>query len=213
MTNIVYKTGIKDITVAASDRISATSAGPFKIYQRVGYPNYPDSWNLLDSVDSEPFTYTSSVFTAETVVRIEAGASNVNYFAGTGALAATRLFEQGAPTAMTTAATITVAALAGGLITGTHTAGATAAYTLPTGIVLDAGVDMAIGQAFDFTIINLSAAAADTITLTAPASGITLVGEPVVAASHSTTGELYGTSATWRMRKTAAETFICYRVS
>ena len=131
---------------------------------------------------------------------------------GTAANAGPKLVVQGAPVAMTTAATITSAALIGGLITGTHSAGATQAYTLPTGAVLDAAVDMAADQAFDFTIINLSAAAADTITLTAPASGITLVGEPVVAASHSTTGELYGTSATFRMRKTASETFICYRI-
>lgn len=213
MTNYVYPQGVQEISVDASDKISATSDAPFKIYQKVGYPNYPESWTLLDSVDSEPYTYTSSAFSAATTVRIEAGAARVEYFRGTLVNAAGRIFEQGAPVAMTTAATIAVSSLIGGLITGTHTAGATQAYTLPTGAVLDAGVDMAAGQAFDFTIINLSAAAADTITLTAPASGITLVGEPVVAASHSTTGELYGTSATWRMRKTASETFICYRVA
>ena len=213
MTNYVNQFGTQEISVAASDKISATSAGPFKVYQRVGYPNHPSAWSLLDSVDSEPYTYSSSAFTAATTVRIEAGAFPVAYQAGTAALASAPLREQGAPVAMTTAATITSAALIGGLITGTHSAGATAAYTLPTGAVLDAAVEMAIGQSFDFTIINLSAAAADTITLTAPASGITLVGTAIVQSAHATTGTLYGNAATWRMRKTAAETFICYRVA
>lgn len=212
MTSIVFPYGTRDISVAASDKISLTSQAPFKVWQLVGYPNQPNAWSLLDSVDSEPYTYSSSAFTSATTVRVEAGALPVYHFSGTAANAATVLREQGAPVAMTTAATITSAALAGGLITGTHSAGATAAYTLPTGAVLDAAVDMAIGQSFDFTIINLSAAAADTITLTAPASGITLVGVAIVASAHATTGTLYGNSATWRMRKTAAETFICYRV-
>ena len=87
------------------------------------------------------------------------------------------------------------------------------AYTLPTGAVLDAGIDIAIGQAFEFSILNLSAAAADTLTLTAPASGITIVGEPVVQASHSSTGEVMGAAGLFLMRKTAAETFICYRIA
>lgn len=210
---IVYPYGTQDITVAASDKISATSQGPFKIYQRVGYPNQPDSWSLLDSVDSAPFTYTSAAITAGGVVRIEAGPNEVSYDMGTAALASAPVFECGAPVAMTTAATITSAALIGGLITGTQSSGATVAYTLPTGAVLDAAIDIAIGQAFEFSIINLSAAAADTITLTAPASGITLVGEAVVQASHSSTGEVMGASGLFRMRKTAADTFICYRVA
>ena len=215
MTNaqIVYSNGTQDITVAASDKISATSAGPFKVWKQVGYANQPNSWTLLDSVDSAPYTYSSSAFSSVTVVRIEAGPNDVSYQTGTAALASQPLFEQGAPVAMTTAATITSAALIGGLITGTQSSGATVAYTLPTGAVLDAAVDMAAGQAFDFSIMNFSAAAADTITLTAPASGITLVGEPIVQASHSSTGEIYGAAGLFRMRKTAAETFVCYRIA
>lgn len=213
MTQIVYAYGTQDITVAALDKISATSEGPFKVYQRVGYPNQPDSWSLLDSVDSAPYTYSSAVITAGGVVRIEAGPNDVSYGMGTAALTSALVFECGAPVAMTTAATITVAALIGGLITGTQSSGATVAYTLPTGAVLDAGIDIAIGQAFEFSILNLSAAAADTLTLTAPASGITIVGEPVVQGSHSSTGEVMGAAGLFRMRKTAAETFICYRIA
>ena len=120
---------------------------------------------------------------------------------------------QAAPVAMTVAATITEAALRGGLITGTHAEGATQAYILPTGAVLDAALspDFVINSSFDFTIINLSAAAADTITLTASV-GITIVGNPIIDANLIYTS-WYLNAGTFRVRKTAADTFVAYRIS
>lgn len=118
---------------------------------------------------------------------------------------------QGAPTAMTTAASITIAGILTGIITGTHTAGATVAYTLPTGALTDAGGTFAVGDSFDWSIINLSAAAADTLTITA-ADGHTFVGAPIVQSVHASTGTLYGTAAMLRTRKTAANTFVTYRI-
>jgi CO dehydrogenase/acetyl-CoA synthase alpha subunit len=59
--------------------------------------------------------------------------------------------------------------------------------------------------------MNLSAAAADTITVTA-GTGHTIVGIPIVQSVHSTTGGITGASSTWRTRKTAANTFVSYRV-
>ena len=119
--------------------------------------------------------------------------------------------DQGAPNAQTTAATLTIANLLTGIVTGTHTAGATQAYTLPTGTLSDAGVQMAADEAFEWTLINLSAAAADTITVTAGV-GHTLVGEGIVQSAHASTGLLYGSSGRFRTRKTAANTFVTYRV-
>jgi hypothetical protein len=123
------------------------------------------------------------------------------------------IVKQSAPVAMTGAATITTAALLVGFITGTQATGATVAYTLPTGAVLEAAlpVSFEVGEAFDFTIINLSTALADTVTLTAPASGITLVGAAIVQSVHASSTRL--NSATFRMVKTAAATFVCYRFS
>ena len=121
--------------------------------------------------------------------------------------------RQEAPAAMTTAAVITVANLLLGLITGTHAAGATQAYTLPAGADLDAELSsyMINNASFDFTIINLSPAAADTITLTASV-GITIVGNPIIDANLIYTS-WYLSSGTFRVRKTAADTFIAYRIS
>ena len=119
--------------------------------------------------------------------------------------------KQIAPVAMTTAATITVAALKAGLITGTHAAGATAAYTLPTGTVMDAALTafLVANDSFDFTIINLSTALADTITLTA-ATGFTIVGQAIIDSANADSE--FPSSGTFRVRRTAANTFVAYRL-
>ena len=120
--------------------------------------------------------------------------------------------DQGDVTAKTTAVTLTIAELLTGIITGTHTAGATQGYTLPTGTDTDTGVSYRISQAFEWSLINLSAAAVDTITLTASA-GHTIIGNPIIQSAHVTTGGVWGNSATFRTRKTAANTFITYRIN
>ncbi len=122
------------------------------------------------------------------------------------------LKQQATPTAKTTAVTLTIAELLTKIITGTHTAGATAAYTLPTGTLCEGGMTFKVDDCFDWSLINLSAAAIDTITLTA-GTGHTIVGNPIVQSAHSTTGGIYGNSAIFRTRKTATNTFVTYRIS
>ena len=107
---------------------------------------------------------------------------------------------------------MTAAELLDGIITGTHTVGGTAAYTLPTGTLMDAASEWAIGESFDWTLINLSAAAADTVTVTA-GTGHTVVGTMIVQSAHSTTGLLYGNAVRFRTRKTDSNTFITYRLA
>jgi hypothetical protein len=119
---------------------------------------------------------------------------------------------QPTPTAKTTADTLTIAELRTGIITGTHTAGATQEYTLPTGTLVDAGISMNINESFDWTLINLSAAAIDTITLTAGETH-TIVGNPIVQSANSATGGIYGNSATFRTRRTKANTYVTYRIN
>lgn len=152
--------------------------------------------------------YAKFVSDQKTILEFEALFLAVNRL-----LASPVVYSQAAPTAMTTAATMTTAALLGGIITGTHAAGATQAYTLPTGTLLDAAMpSLQVDEAFEWTLLNLSAAALDTITLTA-GTDHTIVGNAVVQSAHATTGALYGSSATWITRKTAANTFATYRRS
>lgn len=119
--------------------------------------------------------------------------------------------SQPAPSTPTVALTMTVANLLKGVVTATPTAtGATVAYTLPTGADMDGGASFGVDQAFDWSIANLAAAAADTITITAN-TGHTIVGNPVVASSHATT--IASSSALFRSRKTAASTWVTYRLA
>ncbi|MXS81570.1 hypothetical protein [Nitrosomonas oligotropha] len=125
--------------------------------------------------------------------------------------------KQSAPTAKTTAVTLTIAELLTTIITGTHAAGATQAYTLPDGSLIDAaflaaGLSLEADDSFDWSLINLSAAALDTITVTA-GTGHTIVGNPIVQSAHSSTGGVYGNSSRWRTRKTAADTYVSYRIA
>lgn len=104
---------------------------------------------------------------------------------------------QPAPNAVNATATLTVAQLLGGLITSTTAAAV--AGTVPTGTELDAAAGLLVDEAFDLTII---ATGANAFTLTA-ATGITIVGTAAVATV---------TSGTFRFRKTAANTFVAYRL-
>lgn len=120
---------------------------------------------------------------------------------------------QPTPTTKTVANTMTIAELLTKIIDATPTAtGATAAYTLPTGALCDAGATFEVDDSFDWILINNALAAADTITVTA-ATGHTIVGNPVVQSLHASTGATMGYSAMFRTRKTAADTFVTYRIA
>ena len=111
------------------------------------------------------------------------------------------LFVQGAPTALTAAATATAAQLANGLFTFNGTAGN---LTLPTVADVEAYVSSAskVDAAFDFYVINIDAGT-DDVTV-AVGTGWTLVGAGQVD---------NGTSGHFRARKTGDGSWTCYRVS
>ena len=120
---------------------------------------------------------------------------------------------QAAPATETVAVTLTAAKLLNGIINATPTAtGATAAYTLPAGSLVEAALTMEVDDSFDWCLINNALAAADTITLTAGATH-TIVGNPIVQSLHASTGGIMGYSSLWRTRKTATDTFVTYRIA
>ena len=114
---------------------------------------------------------------------------------------------QGAPAAVTDTATLTAANLKTGIISGTPTAAAT--YTLPTGTLFEAEFSsFATDQAFDFTIQNLATNATFIITVAAGAS-FTIVGSARIDANAGTAQA----QARFRARRTAANTFVAYRIA
>jgi len=119
--------------------------------------------------------------------------------------------QQGAPATETNTATTTIAKLLSGVLEVTPTAACT--LTLPTGTNMTTFNQLAVGDSFDWYIINLSTAAnTDIITVTANTDH-TLVGVMKVQSAEAGVGGLTGTSsAHFRSRKTAATTWITYRL-
>lgn len=200
MSNKIYPFGNSgEVAVAASDKVAVWSLAPYKVYQKVGYPNYPDTWDLI-KVGAANESYVSSAFSAAGIVRIEAGASDVFYQAGTSAVALeVKNLRKTTAGALNATGTLTMDLMLGGVVTSTTAAAVTA--TTPTGAQIDASIEIAIGESFDFSAVNTGGANA--FTVTAGASGVTVAGLAAVAAN---------TSGTFRVVKTAADTFVIYRI-
>jgi hypothetical protein len=124
-----------------------------------------------------------------------------NYFAGD-LRTNTVVTARTAPNNSNISATATASSLLNGLRTGTPTGNIT--LTLPTGTDMDAAFqDLQNNQSFEWSVINL-AAATHLITVTAAATGHTVVGNMAVAAASS---------GRFLTRKTTANTFISYRIA
>jgi len=110
-------------------------------------------------------------------------------------------FQTRAPATVIAAAyTLTAADLAQGIISATSSG--SYALTTPTGAALDAAFSNApIGASFPLSLTHGSAT--NVITLTAGATGVTVVGLATVTGI---------TSGTWIFRKTADATWSAYRI-
>jgi len=114
---------------------------------------------------------------------------------------------QAAPQTATNTATLTSTQMLGGILVGTPTAAAT--YTTLTGTLLEAALSetIATNDTFDLVIINLGGAG-DIITL-AGGSGVSIVGSATV----DDAGADINSSGLFRFRRSAANTFIAYRIA
>lgn len=76
---IVYPYGTEDITLTSTQSIAvqASGEGVVKVYQQVGYPNYPSSFSLLAELQTNEQVF--GPFTGGAVIRIEAGPDPVLY--------------------------------------------------------------------------------------------------------------------------------------
>ena len=201
MSTKIYPFGSVEVDVAASDIVSIFSKSPVKIYQlNAGLPNMPPT-KVLFATAAGDADYQSGAFAAAARLVIEAGPSEAFVNIGTAAVPVERrgLRGQGNPGVLNATGTLTAAMIASGIVTSTTAAAVTA--TLDTGAVMDAALQMEIGESFDWSVINTGANA---FTVTAAATGHTIVGTAAVATV---------TSATWRTRKTAAATYISYRIA
>jgi hypothetical protein len=116
---------------------------------------------------------------------------------------------QAAPQTATTTATLTAAQITGGILVGTPGTGA-ATYTMPTATAIDAVFTNAkVNSTFDLTVINLGTSSG-VITM-AVGTGITAVGNLLVAITGSAAG--VGGAAQFLFRKTDTAAYTVYRVA
>jgi hypothetical protein len=198
---VIFTQGTAVVTVPAGEKIAVQAFSPASVFQEVGFPNFPDSQDLLQVVENT--TYVSPAFTNATNVTIQAGASGANYAVGTAPTISNNGNWQPQPAPANIADGGSMAATAANLLTSIITATPTASrdIQLPTGAALDAATEWAIADSFDFSVITLAAFA---LTLTVN-TGVTIVGGPA-------TGAASGAAARFRIRKTAADTFVVYRI-
>jgi hypothetical protein len=132
------------------------------------------------------------------------GGTLTNTLTGTNIVATGDVFvSQTNPIALTGGGTMSISQLLANIITVTS---ATAVnLTLPTGTLTDAGIlagALPVNGSFDWSIINLGSSVG-AVTIVA-GTGHTLIGSATVGIT---------TSAMFRTRKTAANTFVTYRIS
>jgi hypothetical protein len=218
----VYKNGEVTVAIPAGQYINVAEYGGSSalVYKEVGGPSHSmvprytleTSGTVTNGETSfGPYTYTTNI-------KIRAGEDGAWYSVGAGAAVlpcmaqmSRPVYTQAAPVAVTGSATLTADQLMNGIITDTHSTTATATYILPTGTLMDTATGLQIDQGFEWSMINLSSGASNTVTLSA-GSGHTIVGVAVIQSTDGSTGGLYGASGRWFTRKTAANTFVTYRI-
>lgn len=198
MSNKIYTQGTATFYAEVDDKVAVYSRDAIRVYYRTNTGPGPAPWALLQNVAADT-EYVSDAMTVRTQIKIDAGSSEVLYQVGTDALILERkgLRGQGTPGVLNATGALTAAMMLSGIVTSTTAAAV--AGTVPTGTVLDAAIEMEIGESFDWSVI---ATGANAFTVTA-ATGHTVVGTAAVATV---------TSGVFRTRKTAAATFVTYRI-
>ncbi len=192
--------GTVQVAIPAGESIAVYSQGYAVVSRLVGFPNYPEKTAPVGTVNNSQAVFGPYAGGAQIIIEAQGGVE-VQYEVGTAPVVKQDRREatvQPTPIAVNTTATLTVAQLLNGIITSTTAAAVTG--TLPTGTLTDAGSDFLIDEAFDWTVINTGATNAFTV---AAGTGHTVFGNMVVALSAS---------GMFRTRKTAANTFVTYRV-
>lgn len=198
MSLIVYPQGTAQFTLTATQSVAVLTQDVAVVSRILGFPNQPPSKSVLGTVSGTQTVF--GPYTGGATIVIDAGAAQVSYDIGVNPVTDERLltFVQADPVALNATGAVTALAMLGGLVTSTTAAAV--AGTVPTGTVMDAASTFAINDSFDWAVI---ATGANAFTVTA-ATDHTIVGTAAVATA---------TSGRFRTRKTAAATFVTYRIS
>lgn len=193
--------GTVTVAVPAGESIAVYSQGYATVSRVVGFPNYPDQVAAVGTVNNSQAVFGPYASGASIIIEATGGVE-AQYEVGSAPVVKQDRREatvQPTPAAVNATATLTIGNLLGGIITSTTAAAVTG--TLPTGALTEAGSDFLVDEAFDWAVINTGGTNA--FTVAQAATGHTVLGNMVVAAN---------TSGNFRTRKTAASTFVTYRI-
>lgn len=195
----IYEQGRVSVTIAAAESIAVATLGTAIVSRVVGSPNRPDVVTLQGVVNNSQTVF--GPFATGATILIEAGAAPVLYETGTTPVVQSLYNSQiqATPVALDATGPITTTSMLGGIVTSTT--GAVVSGTLPTGTVMDLASEFAVNDSFDWSVINTGGTNAFIV---ASATGHTIVGSATVGLT---------TSGRFRTRKTAANTFVTYRVA
>jgi hypothetical protein len=194
-----------DIVIPANESIAVACQGSAQVSRKIGFPNYPDQVTLLGTVTNGQ-TVFGPYSTGATIIVEASGGVTAFYEVGTAPVVQQgRLNTQVQVTPANITDGASMAFAAADLLTGYVTATPTTSRNvqLPTGANMDLATNMAVNDSFDWTLATLAAFA---LTITQGASGHTIVGAAATAATS-------GSAARFRTRKTAADTFVTYRLA
>lgn len=199
MSLFVPPQGVVTVTVPAGQSIAVWTQGQCTVSRVSNFPNFPARSSVVGTVTGGQTVF--GAFTTATQIIIDASGGRLVYYEV--GVAPTVLQDrllapvQVTPGVLNATGTLTAALLFTGIVTSTSAAAVTA--TLETGANLDLATSWMTDDSLDWAVINTGPNA---FTVTASA-GHTIVGTAAVATV---------TSGQFRTRRTAASTFVTYRV-
>ena len=205
MSNFLAPNGRSTVIVPAAESIAVFTQGQAQVSRTIGFPNYPDVTTLIGTVTNGQ-TVFGPFASGATIVVESVSAVPVFWEVGTAPIVTqgrTNIQVQVTPSVIADGGSMAFAPadLLSGLVTATPTAARN--ITLPTGAAMDLASEFWINDSIDWTLMTLAAFA---LTVLQNASGHTVVGSMA-------TGAAAGNVARFRTRKTAADTFVTYRIS
>lgn len=205
MANIIAPNGRATVLIPANESIAVWTQGQAQVSRTIGFPNFPDQTTLLGTVTNGQ-TVFGPYASGATIVVESVSAIPVLYEVGTSPVVQQwRLSQQVQVTPTVIADGGSMAFTPADILAGYVTATPTAARNiqLPTGAAMDTASEFLINDSVDWTLLTNAAFA---LTVTAGTSGHTVVGTMA-------TGATSGSVARFRTRKTAADTFVTYRLA
>lgn len=199
MSNIIYNQGTATVVVPANSSIAVYSRDGATVRQLTVTPNQPPS-NVILGIALPSVSTNFGPFTNATTVEVNGNAGETYYSVGASPFISDIQAAQVQPgtVAVNVTGIMTISATLTGIITSTTAAAV--AGTLQSGTTMDSTSTFAVNDSFDWSVINTGP---NTFTVTAAATH-TVVGSGAV---------LTATSGLFRTVKTAANTFVTYRLS